>query len=112
MAVLDANGNRVTAGTIQTTPRPDPNPYVIVDQDLYLTRVTGRGDTVPGGSVKTLLCRAGTKMRQSEVDALFPAAEVTTVEPNAGPAAGGTVITIHGSNLDGVTSVEFVPQTP
>ena len=107
MSVLDQSGTRVTSSTIQTTPWTDPNPFVTVDQDLYRTRPTGREDTTPGGSIKTLLCRAGEKMRQSEVDALFPAAEVSAVEPNSGPAAGGTVVTLRGRHLDGVTAVNF-----
>jgi autotransporter-associated beta strand protein len=32
---------------------------------------------------------------------------VTSVSPASGPAAGGTVVTITGNNLDGVSAVEF-----
>ena len=36
-----------------------------------------------------------------------PAPAVTSVSPNAGPEAGGTTVSITGSNLDGATSVKF-----
>jgi alpha-tubulin suppressor-like RCC1 family protein len=36
-----------------------------------------------------------------------PAPAVTSVEPNAGPAAGGTSVTITGTNLSGASAVRF-----
>ncbi|MER6616265.1 IPT/TIG domain-containing protein [Streptomyces xantholiticus] len=36
-----------------------------------------------------------------------PAPTITTVNPATGPAAGGTSVTITGTNLDGVTEVTF-----
>jgi len=32
---------------------------------------------------------------------------VTTISPNSGPSAGGTIVTITGSNLEGATAVTF-----
>jgi DNA-binding beta-propeller fold protein YncE len=37
----------------------------------------------------------------------FPAPTVTKVEPASGPAAGGTTVTITGTNLTGATAVKF-----
>jgi DNA-binding beta-propeller fold protein YncE len=37
----------------------------------------------------------------------IPAPTVTKVEPNSGPAVGGTLVTITGTNLAGATSVKF-----
>ncbi len=36
-----------------------------------------------------------------------PAPTITTVTPSTGPIAGGTVVTITGTNLDGATAVTF-----
>ncbi|MFB4289733.1 IPT/TIG domain-containing protein [Nonomuraea sp. ATR24] len=41
----------------------------------------------------------GTLIRQSEFDAMSPAAEISTVSPATGPVAGGTTITIKGRNF-------------
>jgi kumamolisin len=61
-------------------------------------RVTG-----PDGStgLAALLCSAGTS------DTSHPV--VTSVSPNYGSYAGGTSVTIDGSNLTGVTEVQFGP---
>lgn len=54
-----------------------------------------------------LLYHAGQKVPESELNALFEAATVTSITPNSGPAAGGTVVTIDGTNLAGVSGVTF-----
>ncbi len=33
--------------------------------------------------------------------------DITSVSPDSGPVAGGTVVTIHGSGFSGVTNVDF-----
>lgn len=105
MGVFKADGGRVTLAAFPKTTVADPE--VVVTQDLYRTQKYGPTDSDPDGALRTLLCRAGAVMRQSEVNALFPAATISTVTPSGGPAAGGTVVTITGTNLDGVTAVQF-----
>lgn len=105
MGLFLQNGTRVTKASVATT--NDPDPLVRLNNDLFQTRSYGRNDKKPEGSVYTLFRKAGTVMRRSELDALFPSASVAGIAPATGPAAGGTVVTITGAELDGVTSVTF-----
>jgi len=59
----------------------------------------------PGGL--RLKWPAGSLVHQSVIDAAFGGATVTGVSPATGAAAGGTVVTLTGTNLDGVTAVTF-----
>lgn len=43
----------------------------------------------------------------ADIDRLFPAAVVTSVVPNSGPATGGTKVVIRGQNFGGTTNVKF-----
>ncbi|MER7759462.1 IPT/TIG domain-containing protein [Streptomyces sp. NPDC097619] len=112
MGLYNAAGARITKTGFPATPVSDP--LLRVTADVYATRTHDEGtrpfdsrDAVPEGSIKTLKYKAGAILRQSQVDALFPPATVAAVSPATGPAAGGTVVTITGSNLDGVDSVKF-----
>ncbi|MEU5978429.1 IPT/TIG domain-containing protein [Streptomyces sp. NPDC047315] len=106
MGIYTADGTRVTKSAFPTTSVSDPER--IVTQDLYSTRpYTTEGDRRPEGSIKTLAYKAGAVVRQSEIDKLFPPATIAAVSPVTGPAAGGTVVTITGTNLDGVSAVNF-----
>ncbi len=106
MAVFRENGTRVTKSGF-----PIAAPFRVplrVTEDLYLTRdYEGRPSRLIEGDKRTLLYKAGATVFQEDIDALFPPATVTSVSPTSGPAAGGTVVTINGTNLDGVTSVTF-----
>ncbi|MER7937932.1 MULTISPECIES: IPT/TIG domain-containing protein [unclassified Streptomyces] len=113
MGLFDSSGNRITkAGFPATTAATDP--LMVVTSDVFATRHYDEGtvpsdtrDRVPEGAIKTLKWRTGTIVRQSEIDAMFPAATVAAVTPATGPVAGGTVVTITGTNLDGVSDVKF-----
>lgn len=104
MSAFAANGTRLTASTISTTPVTDPDPVVTVNTDVYegFYYQTGRH---LGEIGKRLKWKSGTQVRTSEVTALFSPAVVNTVTPATGPAAGGTVITLTGTGLDGVSAV-------
>lgn len=112
MGIYAADGTRITKAAFPSSAVADPER--VVTADLYAThphdqgtRPTDSRDGVPEGSIRTLLCKAGTVMRQSDIDRLFPAATIGTISPATGPAAGGTAVTITGTNLDGVTGVTF-----
>jgi hypothetical protein len=112
MGLYNAAGARITKATFPSTPAPDP--LLRVTADVYETRPHDQGtrpsdsrDSVPEGSIKVLRFKAGTILRQSQIDALYPAAAIATISPATGPAAGGTVVTITGTNLDGVADVKF-----
>ncbi|MGW0562944.1 IPT/TIG domain-containing protein [Streptomyces sp. NPDC003016] len=112
MGLYNAAGARITKAAFPATAASDPEKRVTAD--VYSTRVHDLGtrpndtrDSVPEGSIRTLLFKAGTILRQSQIDKLFPAATIATINPAGGPAAGGTVVTITGTNLDGVADVKF-----
>jgi hypothetical protein len=112
MGLYTSAGVRITKAAFPSTPATT-DPEVIVTQDVYATRrhdegtVKGSRDGVPEGSIRTLAFRAGDKVRQSQIDKLFPAATITAITPATGGVAGGTVVTITGTNLDGVADVKF-----
>lgn len=103
MGVFTAGGTRRNAGTVATTSIADPE--VKINEDLYDTRRYSANDAVPEGSIKRVLVKAGAVMRQSELTALFPPATFASVAPATGATAGGTAITITGTNLDGTTAI-------
>lgn len=107
MGIFKNDGTRLTKTSVATSAiDPLDEPKVLSD-DLYTTRPYGRTDPKAEGSIRTLLARAGAVMTQRQINALFPAASVSEIAPNSGPAAGGTVVTITGEGLDGVTAVNF-----
>ncbi|MFI9052531.1 IPT/TIG domain-containing protein [Streptomyces sp. NPDC053427] len=112
MGLYNAAGARITKAAFPATAVTDPEKKTTAD--IYSTRAHDVGtrpndtrDGVPEGSIRTLLYKAGTVLRQSQIDKLFPPATIATVTPSTGPAAGGTVVTITGTNLDGVADVKF-----
>jgi hypothetical protein len=64
-----------------------------------------KGTESVGGS--TLLCTAPANVALAEVPIPPPAPTVTKVEPSHGSTAGGTSVTITGTNFIGVTAVKF-----
>lgn len=112
MGLYNAAGGRITKAAFPATAVSDPEKRVTAD--VYSTRAhdvgsrpTDSRDGVPEGSIKSLLFKAGAVVRQSQIDSLFPAATIAAISPATGPAAGGTVVTITGTNLDGVADVKF-----
>ena len=112
MGLFKADGSRITKAAFPTTAVADPER--VVTADIYATRPHDLGtrptdsrDAIPEGSIRTLAFKAGAVLRQSQIDRLFPAATITAVTPATGAAAGGTVVTLTGTNLDGVADVKF-----
>lgn len=106
MGLFLKNGTRVTQSSIDTD--PDPDPLVVINTDLYQRAPYGANvQKNPAGDKLTLFCKANTVLRQSEVDLLFPDPVVDSITPATGTTTGGTVVTLKGSNLDGVTAVTF-----
>lgn len=112
MGLYNTAGDRITKSAFPSTPVSDP--LLKVTADVYETKPFDQGtrpndsrDGTPEGSIKVLRFKAGAVLRQSQINALFPPATIATISPTTGPAAGGTVVTITGSNLDGVADVKF-----
>ncbi|MEU3499248.1 IPT/TIG domain-containing protein [Streptomyces hundungensis] len=112
MGLYKADGTRITKTAFPATNISDPER--IITADIYATRPHDLGtrptdsrDAIPEGSIRTLAYRAGAVLRQSQIDKLFPPATITAITPATGAAAGGTVVTITGAALDGVSDVKF-----
>lgn len=106
------SGTRVTAAnyTDVTDPVSDPDPMVRVLEDLiergeYAGGSDATADT--GDDRVTKAFRAGEVVRQSAILGALTEAVIESITPATGPAAGGTVVSIKGSGLDGVTGVTF-----
>lgn len=65
--------------------------------------------TLPGASqfegAERLYFHAGQRVKESDIDALFKTATIGTITPATGAAAGGTNITINGTNFSGAEGV-------
>lgn len=105
MGLYRKDGSRITKAALPVAPLDDP--LVTVTADIYQSEPYGRGDMQPEGSKRLLLYPAGTLVRRSVLDRLFTPATISTISPVKGPAAGGTIVTIKGTALDGVTAVSF-----
>lgn len=106
MGVYRADGTRVTKAAFPATAVTQVP--LKINEDLYVTSdYEQRASKLPEGDKKQLLYRAGAVVDQADIDRLFAAATVTAMSPTSGPAAGGTVVTITGTDLDGVNSVTF-----
>jgi len=86
---------------------PGTNVRVISTTQLIVTSPAGTG--VAPISVE----QGNTSVTSSEAFVYLPAPTVLSVTPNTGPEAGGTSVTITGTDFDGATSVTFggVPAT-
>jgi large repetitive protein len=73
------------------------------------TAMTATTPAEPAGTVDVTVITAGGSSATSAVDrfTFVAAPTVTAVSPKAGPTAGGTSVTISGSNLIGATKVTF-----
>ncbi|MEV7512073.1 IPT/TIG domain-containing protein [Streptomyces sp. NPDC091201] len=105
MGLYKENGQRITRAAFPSTAVTD-TPQRITE-DVYESEPYGPGDGRPEGSKRFLLYQAGTVVPQSVIDRLFTAGTIAAVVPATGPAAGGTTVTIRGTNLDGVSAVNF-----
>jgi hypothetical protein len=69
-----------------------------------------RKTTPDGGGFETgsqLAFHSGQDATEDEINAEFVTATVTSIVPATGPAAGGTVVLINGTNLSGTKGVTF-----
>ncbi len=105
MGIYLANGTRVTKSGLSTSTESDP--LKVIGTDLYKRERFTDNDNSVNGKKLTLLCKAGSVLRQSQIDLLFPAATATAISPSTVGTDGGDEVTITGTNFDGVTSVTF-----
>jgi hypothetical protein len=75
-----------------------------VTEDIF-QKFTQDGGAFEGAT--KLLFHDGQLVPESEINALFATATVTSISPASGTTTGGTVVTISGTNLAGVEGVTF-----
>jgi hypothetical protein len=93
-------GNNQPSGSAPSNPPPvPPGPYYPTTSGYDLA--TGLGTPVADALVS--------RLRAPPPD---PCPAVTGISASTGPAAGGTVVTVSGSNLAGVTEVDFCDGNP
>jgi alpha-tubulin suppressor-like RCC1 family protein len=74
-----------------------------VNSETSITAVAPPG----AGTVDVTVTTPGGKSATSAADRFTYGVSVTKVEPNAGPMAGGTSVTITGTSFSGATAVKF-----
>jgi IPT/TIG domain len=99
-----ANGARLTEAQLNalTSNPPTPPPMRVMTADVFQA-ISYPNAGFEGG--QRLLFHAGQLVPQAAIDSLFADATIDTVSPATGAAAGGTDITITGSNFGGVSGV-------
>lgn len=111
MTVKNAAGTGQTKTqvmAVMTDVTPDTNKVYRFDGTAALfEHFTHEGATTVDGS-KKLTFVPGRLYTKTDIDRRFPAASVASITPSTGlAAAGGTVLTIKGQNLTGVTAITF-----
>jgi hypothetical protein len=105
MSYYDASGNLLSKTQMLALATTQSAETVYLFNSDVHQKFTPDGAGFESGS--KLLFHAGQTVKQSDIDALFLAATITTVAPAAGGAAGGTAVTITGTNLAGTSGVLF-----
>jgi hypothetical protein len=108
MSLHQANDTRLdrTAFDALTTTPADPDPWVQVTEDIY-EHFSLEGEVEGSKTGRKLAFNADQVVRTSAINRMFPGVVVSGISPATGAAAGGTTVTITGTNLDLVTAVEF-----
>jgi hypothetical protein len=104
MTITNADGTVLSETQLNalTSDPPDTVVMRVIDEDIHQRFSFDNAGFEQG---ERLLFRAGQTVSQATIDALFADATVTSVSPATGPAAGGTDITITGTNFAGATAV-------
>jgi hypothetical protein len=107
MTFYDTDGNVLnkTEMLALTTEETQETIHVFTE-DVHQTFTQNEGNATYEGADR-LLFHAGQRVPESVIDGLFEPATATAIEPATGPAAGGTVVVITGTNLAGVEGVTF-----
>jgi hypothetical protein len=101
--LTDATGALLTKAAL-------PKTAVVITDGVKITNPVWESYKLPGEKGFTgrrLKWYAGQEVSQADFDNAWAAATFTSVTPATGPAAGGTNVTIKGTNLRGVSNVTF-----
>lgn len=105
MTFYNSSGTRLTKTTLLAlTEEVTADTVRKFTEDVYQS-FTQDGGGFEGAS--RLAFVSGETATDSEIDGLFLTATATSITPATGPAAGGTPVTITGTNLSGTAGVTF-----
>lgn len=112
MTIRNANGDRITKTQFAALMSAVPNPatrYTVTEEVFQDYNPTPDDDSASGfeSSQRKLFVPGASTFTQADVDALFAAATFGSISPATGGTAGGTAVTIKGTNLAGLTGVTF-----
>lgn len=104
MAFKNAAGSNLTETELRAllTEVPSDTVYT-VDEDILQSVTLPGASQFEGG--ERLFFSAGQRVTESLIDGLFKTATIATVTPATGDDAGGTNITIDGTNFSGAEGV-------
>jgi hypothetical protein len=98
--------NTVNFGTTaltSTTTNPPPSGHFTLVSDTQII-----ANSPPGtGIVNVVVTTSGGASSLSAIDRFSYAPVVTGLSPSSGPATGGTIVTVNGSNFTGASTVTF-----
>lgn len=106
MTILAANGTtKLSKSALLAKTTDVPVTECTVNEDIYQTYNYAPYETRFKNfeGERRLLFKAGQVVKKADIDALFPAASVTSIAPASGAAAGGTAVTIKGVNFAGAS---------
>lgn len=105
MSFVDSSGNILNkTELLALTTEQSTTVQRKLTADVY-QKFTQDGSAYEGAT--KLLFHNGQVVTEDLIDGLFETATITDIDPATGPAAGGTVVTIDGTNLAGVEGVTF-----
>ncbi len=103
MGAVRTDGTRITRAAFPATTVIDGDPLLEVTEDVFVQNPYPNSREVE----TSVLARRGQRLRRSEIDRIFPRATITSIQPSTGAIAGGTVVSVRGTNLDGAAGVTF-----
>jgi hypothetical protein len=109
MAILSSDGTTVLSKSgLYALTTDVPVTQCTVNSDVYQSYnyppIEYQGNYKNFDGERRLLFKAGQVVNKADIEALFPVATIASISPATGAAAGGTPVTIKGTNLDGATA--------
>ena len=105
MGYLDSDGTNLTkTELLAKTSVVTTDEYRVFNADIQQAYAP---EGQKGESLRRVAFRQGQVVKTADIDALFIAPVFSSITPASGPAAGGTKVTIKGSNLSGNQSVSI-----
>lgn len=109
MTFFKADGTRLTKSTMTalTSTPASADPPVQFSVDVFQAYNSDPQSGTDFESQSRLAYAAGQIIRTSTLNAEFVAATIASISPATGPAAGGTTVTIKGTDFGGTSGVTF-----